>query len=80
MPKTTPRPLPVCDRDLDDLRALSSALGEDLAARANSGGQIVEIMHAHAHSIVHRSAHSPAGVAVPTLHAAAAGEAAPSRA
>jgi hypothetical protein len=39
-------------RDLDDLRALSSALGEDLAARANSGGQIVEIMHAHAHSIV----------------------------
>ncbi|HXT89623.1 MAG TPA: NACHT domain-containing protein, partial [Trebonia sp.] len=45
-------------RDLEDLRALSSALGDDLAARANSGGQIVEIMHAHAHAIVHTYRHA----------------------
>ena len=45
-------------RDLEDLRALSSALGEDLAARANSGGEIVEIMHAHAHAIVHTYRHA----------------------
>jgi hypothetical protein len=39
-------------RDLDDVRALSGALAGDLTARANSGGQIVELMHAHAHAIV----------------------------
>ena len=39
-------------RDLDDLRALSSALARDLATRANSEGQRVELMHAHAHAVV----------------------------
>jgi energy-coupling factor transporter ATP-binding protein EcfA2 len=39
-------------RDLDDIRALSGALAEDLTARANSGGQAVGLMHAHAHAIV----------------------------
>jgi NACHT domain len=39
-------------RDLDDIRALSGALHEDLTARANSGGQAVDLMHAHAHAIV----------------------------
>lgn len=45
-------------QDLDDARALSGALGEDLAARASSGGQIVELMHAHAHAIVLTCAHA----------------------
>jgi hypothetical protein len=39
-------------RDLDDIRALSGALADDLTARANSDGQRVELMHAHAHAIV----------------------------
>lgn len=39
-------------RDLDDIRALSGALADDLTARANSGGQAVDLMHAHAHAIV----------------------------
>jgi hypothetical protein len=39
-------------RDLDDVRALSGALAADLTARANSEGEVVELMHAHAHSIV----------------------------
>jgi hypothetical protein len=39
-------------RDLDDIRALSGALADDLAARASSGGQAVDLMHAHAHAIV----------------------------
>jgi hypothetical protein len=39
-------------RDLDDVRALSGALNDDLTARANSGGQAVDLMHAHAHAIV----------------------------
>jgi hypothetical protein len=39
-------------RDLDDIRALSGALAEDLTARANSGGEAVDLMHAHAHAIV----------------------------
>jgi NACHT domain len=39
-------------RDLDDIRALSGALADDLTVRASSGGQTVELMHAHAHSIV----------------------------
>jgi hypothetical protein len=39
-------------RDLDDIRALGSALNRDLAARARSEGRTVELMHAHAHSIV----------------------------
>jgi hypothetical protein len=45
-------------RDLDDVRALSTALASDLAARANSGGQIVDLMHAHAHAIVLTYAHA----------------------
>ena len=39
-------------RDLDDIRALSGALADDLTARAGSGGQTVDLMHAHAHAIV----------------------------
>jgi hypothetical protein len=45
-------------RDLDDVRALSGALADDLTARANSGGQIVELMHAHAHAIVLTYSHA----------------------
>jgi hypothetical protein len=45
-------------RDLDDARALSSALAGDLAARANSGGQAVDLMHAHARAIVLTYAHA----------------------
>jgi hypothetical protein len=45
-------------RDLDDIRALTSALAADLAARADSGGQTVDLMHAHAHSIVLTYAHA----------------------
>jgi hypothetical protein len=39
-------------RDLDDIRALSGALAEDLAVRADSGGRAVDLMHAHARAIV----------------------------
>ncbi|HEX4289838.1 MAG TPA: NACHT domain-containing protein, partial [Trebonia sp.] len=39
-------------RDLDDVRALSGALAGDLAARANSEGEVVDLLHAHAHAIV----------------------------
>ena len=39
-------------RDLDDVRALSGALAGDLTARANSEGEVVDLMHAHAHAIV----------------------------
>ena len=39
-------------RDLDDIRALSGALANDLTARAHSNGRAVELMHAHAHAIV----------------------------
>ena len=45
-------------RDLDDIRALSGALARDLAARANSEGRAVELMHAHAHAIVLTYAHA----------------------
>jgi hypothetical protein len=45
-------------RDLDDIRALSGALADDLAARARSGGQTVDLMHAHAHAIVHTYNHA----------------------
>jgi hypothetical protein len=45
-------------RDLADVRALSGALADDLTARANSGGQAVELMHAHAHAIVLTYAHA----------------------
>ena len=45
-------------RDLDDVRALSGALADDLAARANSDGQAVDLMHAHAHAIVLTYAHA----------------------
>jgi len=39
-------------RDLEDARALSSALADDLTARANSDGQLIDLMHAHTHAIV----------------------------
>lgn len=39
-------------RDLDDVRALGSALDGDLAARAVSEGESVDLLHAHAHAIV----------------------------
>jgi hypothetical protein len=45
-------------RDLDDIRALGSALADDLTARANSNGQAVDLMHAHAHAIVLTYAHA----------------------
>jgi len=45
-------------RDLDDIRALSSALDGDLTARGNSDGRIVELMHAHAHAIGLTYAHA----------------------
>ena len=45
-------------RDLDDVRALSGALAGDLTARANSEGEVVDLMHAHAHSIVLTYAHA----------------------
>jgi hypothetical protein len=45
-------------RDLDDIRALSVALGRDLAARARSEGRAVDLMHAHAHAIVLTYAHA----------------------
>jgi hypothetical protein len=45
-------------RDLDDVRALSGALADDLTARANSGGRAVDLMHAHAHAIVLTYAHA----------------------
>jgi NACHT domain len=44
--------------DLDDIRALSSALASDLTARANSEGRAVDLMHAHAHAIVLTYAHA----------------------
>jgi hypothetical protein len=45
-------------RDLDDIRALTGALAGDLAARADSEGQTVDLMHAHAHAIVLAYAHA----------------------
>ena len=45
-------------RDLDDIRALTSALARDLAARARSEGRAVDLMHAHAHAIVLTYAHA----------------------
>ena len=45
-------------RDLDDIRALSSALADDLTVRSNSDGRAVDLMHAHAHSIVLTYAHA----------------------
>jgi hypothetical protein len=45
-------------RDLDDVRALSRALAEDLAARANSEGRPIDLMHAHARAIVLSHAHT----------------------
>ena len=44
--------------DLDDIRALSRALARDLTARARSEGRRVELMHAHAHSIILTYAHA----------------------
>jgi hypothetical protein len=45
-------------RDLEDARALSSALADDLAARASSDGQLIDLMHAHTHAIVLTYAHA----------------------
>lgn len=45
-------------RDLDDVRALSGALAGDVAARATSEGEMVDLMHAHAHAIVLSYAHA----------------------
>jgi hypothetical protein len=45
-------------RDLDDARALTSALADDLEARAHSDGQLVDLMHAHIHAIVLTYAHA----------------------
>jgi hypothetical protein len=45
-------------RDLDDARALTSALADDLEARVNSDGQLVDLMHAHVHAIVLTYAHA----------------------
>ncbi len=45
-------------RDLDDIRALAGALAGDIAARAGSDGQVVDLMHAHAHAIVLGYAHA----------------------
>ena len=45
-------------RDLDDVRALSGAIASDLTARANSDGQTVDLMHAHAHAIVLTYSHA----------------------
>jgi hypothetical protein len=45
-------------RDLDDVRALSGALAGDFTARANSDGEVVDLMHAHAHAIVLTYAHA----------------------
>jgi hypothetical protein len=45
-------------RDLDDVRALSSALADDITARAHSDGQAVYLMHAHARAIVLSYAHA----------------------
>ena len=45
-------------RDLDDVRALSRALADDITARANSEGRPVDLMHAHARAIVLTHAHA----------------------
>ncbi len=45
-------------RDLDDVRALSRALSGDIAARANSEGRPVDLMHAHARAIALTYAHA----------------------
>jgi hypothetical protein len=45
-------------RDLDDIRALTGALAGDLAARAETDGRTVGLMHAHAHAIVLTYAHA----------------------
>ena len=45
-------------RDLEDIRALGRALAGDLTARANSDGQLVDLMQAHGHAIVLGYAHA----------------------
>jgi hypothetical protein len=45
-------------RDLDDVRALSSALADDITARANSDGRVVDLMHAHVRAVVLSYAHA----------------------
>jgi len=44
--------------DLDDVRALTSALAGDITARSHSDGRSVSLMHAHAHAIVLSFAHA----------------------
>jgi hypothetical protein len=44
--------------DLEDARSLSTALADDIAARAHSGGQLVDLMQAHSHAIVVTYAHA----------------------
>jgi energy-coupling factor transporter ATP-binding protein EcfA2 len=45
-------------RDLEDIRVLAGALVGDLAARADSGGETVDLLHAHAHAIMLTYAHA----------------------
>jgi hypothetical protein len=45
-------------RDLEDARTLASELNDDIAARAHSDGQLVDLMHAHSHAIVITYAHA----------------------
>ncbi len=45
-------------RDLADARALATALAGDLVARATSDGQLIDLMHAHAHALVRTYAHA----------------------
>ena len=45
-------------RDLDEVRALSRALADDIAARADSEGPAIDLMHAHARAIVLSHAHT----------------------
>jgi NACHT domain len=45
-------------RDLADVRALTGALARDLTARADSGDEVVDLLHAHAHAIVLTYAHA----------------------
>jgi hypothetical protein len=45
-------------RDLEDARALSRALDDDLATRAQSDGHLVDLMHAHVHAIALTYAHA----------------------
>jgi hypothetical protein len=54
-------------RDLSDIRALGSALDGDIAARAGSEGEVVELMHAHARGIVLTYTHALNLTRVPAI-------------